>query len=241
MSDNLNEDDIFGDVFSADDFSSGLFEESSGGQNFGTDESESSQFAVGEGSGKGKESVTDSEKTRGKKAAVLLLGISFMALLVLGIGIRLANREPKQDTKKQQAAQKEENVSSGKINTSGELDVVVVQTPSNGTTSSGSSSKSPLSEWIRVGGGDIALSKRIQGVLVVTDIQYLAKKTSAEDIKLEMDVRLVGYVPGIDGSYALHIPWRVADRISVGDKVNIYYYIGEIDGSRVVVDISYSE
>lgn len=209
----------FGDGFDEDDsdLESSVF-------NFGEDSGDVSESGSSSG---GAVDIPDDAKRGKKKLALILMGIGIVVILVVSaIGGSMKRK-----------AQESENKGSTKNDSSS------AQEQQQTATQPGSVSDVLVVDngWTKIDYLDIELSKQIEGTFIITDKQYFAKQTGDNDTKLELTVRAIGEISGLSGKYTLNIPWRVAESISLGDKINVYYYIGNVNGSRVVLDVSYTK
>ena len=169
--------------------------------------------------------MDDDAKRKKKKISVILLLVMFVLALVASALIGVQRK--KEDTAGKQPVKQEQTQTE--------------QTQTEQSNSSGGNVLVVDNGWTQIDYIDIELSQQIKGTFTITDKQYFAKKTGDSVTKLELTVRATGEISGLTGSYTLDIPWRVAELLKLGDIIDVYYYIGDINGSRVVLDVSYTK
>lgn len=222
-----NDDEIF-DSFSESSSDESFFGSGSS-TNENNDTSECSNNSVGFGSFDG---GFDSEKTMDcsaqntctddsskKKAAIACIIIGALLITVVTIIYGRTSNKGKSNTNNTESSSK--NVSStNNSNTSG-----YAQFTNNG--------------WIKISDPYAELSKQLEGVMTITDLNYFARTIDGNSAKLEIRMVATGAIDGMEGAYEIELPYRIKDVLEIGSRISIYYSIAEVSNERSVIDLTY--
>lgn len=234
----FDDDDIFGSSSNSSSDLSGFGSDdddlfgSSSSSSTPSSSSETDTSSSFESSKSSKSESSDEDKAKTKKkiiSLVFILGGIILAVIVFSI---LGNNSKFNSDAEQQAPKT--------TNNSGTADQQSQEASNSSQINTGTSTQQvEQGGWSELNSFDVEWSSQIKSVFTINNIRYYGRQTGSD--RLEVKAEVTGAIDGLQGEFRMDVPWYVIPKLALGDRVTVYYRIGQYKDYSFIGDVRWEE